>query len=155
MSAENIAHALGGARREGREWRCRCPLHGGRSLMIRDHAGELLVYCFGGCADGAVYAELCRLGLLDDHAGGGRIYGFHRGARDRLHDDRLARSARAFALWREARNSAGTIVELYLAVRGIKLADLPTEARTKLRYHPNCSTQAASIASAGRAGRVR
>ena len=23
-------------------------------------------------------------------------------------------------------------------MRGIKLADLPTEARTKLRYHPNC-----------------
>jgi len=28
MTAADIAHALGDARREGRTWRCRCPLHG-------------------------------------------------------------------------------------------------------------------------------
>ena len=27
MSAAEIAHALGDARREVRGWRCRCPLH--------------------------------------------------------------------------------------------------------------------------------
>jgi hypothetical protein len=29
MSAAAIAAVLGEARREGRVWRCRCPLHGG------------------------------------------------------------------------------------------------------------------------------
>ena len=32
VSAADIAVALGEARREGRGWRCRCPLHNGRSL---------------------------------------------------------------------------------------------------------------------------
>jgi len=38
MSAADIAVALGNARREGRGWRCRCPLHNGRSLTL--HNGE-------------------------------------------------------------------------------------------------------------------
>jgi len=38
MSAADIAIALGNARREGRGWRCRCPLHNGRSLTL--HNGE-------------------------------------------------------------------------------------------------------------------
>jgi hypothetical protein len=39
VTAENaaaIAATLGDARREGRAWRCKCPLHGGRSLVICD-----------------------------------------------------------------------------------------------------------------------
>ena len=36
MSAADIATALGNPRREGCAWRCRCPLHGGRSLVISD-----------------------------------------------------------------------------------------------------------------------
>jgi hypothetical protein len=43
-SAAVIAAALGDARREGGAWRCRCPLHGGRSLVIRDgDQGRVLV----------------------------------------------------------------------------------------------------------------
>jgi hypothetical protein len=34
MNAAVIAAAIGDARREGRDWRCRCPLHGRRSLLI-------------------------------------------------------------------------------------------------------------------------
>jgi hypothetical protein len=50
MSAAEIAHALGDARREGRGWRCRCPLHGERSLTLRDReCGRLLITCWGGC----------------------------------------------------------------------------------------------------------
>jgi hypothetical protein len=33
MNAAAIAATLGDARREGRAWRCRCPLHGGRSRV--------------------------------------------------------------------------------------------------------------------------
>ena len=39
MTAETIAKALDDARRERWAWRCRRPLHGGRSPVIRD-AGE-------------------------------------------------------------------------------------------------------------------
>ena len=50
MSAADIAHALGDARREGRGCRTRCPWHGGRSLTLRDgDGGRLPVWCFGGC----------------------------------------------------------------------------------------------------------
>jgi hypothetical protein len=43
-AAQKIASALGDAQREGRGWRCRCPLHGGRSLVIGDgKRGRLLV----------------------------------------------------------------------------------------------------------------
>jgi hypothetical protein len=37
MTAAEIAAALGDARREGRAWRC--PLHSGRSLVLRDGNG--------------------------------------------------------------------------------------------------------------------
>jgi len=50
VTAAKIAAALGDARREGRAWRCRCPLHGGRSLVLRDGiGGRLLVTCWGRC----------------------------------------------------------------------------------------------------------
>ena len=35
MNAAQIAHALGDAHREGRAWRCRCPVHVGLSLRHR------------------------------------------------------------------------------------------------------------------------
>jgi hypothetical protein len=46
MSAADIAHALGDARREGRTWRCRYVLHGRRSLILcNGDGGRLLVWC--------------------------------------------------------------------------------------------------------------
>ena len=48
MTAADTAHALGDARREGRGWRSRCPLHGGRTLTLRDGDGGRF-WCFGGC----------------------------------------------------------------------------------------------------------
>ena len=84
MSAADIAVALGGARREGRGWRCRCPLHQGRSLTLRDgEGGCVLVTCWGGCDRLDVLAELRRRGLLDGQD--------------------VARTTRAFAIWHEAR----------------------------------------------------
>jgi putative DNA primase/helicase len=50
---------------------------------------------------------------------------------DRL--DEAARTARALAVWRESRPAAGTIVESYLANRGLAL--LPPQY---LRFHPAC-----------------
>jgi hypothetical protein len=66
MNAANIATALGDARREGRAWRCRCPLHGGRSLLMRDgEGGRVLVKCWAGCSPLDVLSEPRRRGLLD------------------------------------------------------------------------------------------
>jgi hypothetical protein len=59
MNAADIARSLGDAGREGQTWRCRCPLHGGRSLTLRDgDGGTLLAWCFGGCDSREVFAEL-------------------------------------------------------------------------------------------------
>jgi hypothetical protein len=63
-TAAEIAAALEG-RREGRQWRCLCPIHGGRSLLVRDgDAGRILVFCHGGCETRDVLAELRRSGLI-------------------------------------------------------------------------------------------
>ena len=75
MSAAAVAAALGDAKREGRNWRCRCPLHGGCSLMLADgRDGKLLVTCYGGnCDRNEVLAELRRRGLLPEPGGGKSI----------------------------------------------------------------------------------
>lgn len=133
MTAAEIARALGGARREGREWRCRCPLHGGRSLLLRDGADGLLAYCHGGCDDGAVYAELRRRGLVEGRTGDQQHRQF-RYVETELHQrDDAIRTARALTIWREAMPAAGTIAETYLRSRGIVVRPPPS-----LRFHPRC-----------------
>jgi hypothetical protein len=134
-SAEEIAAALGG-RREGRNWRCRCPLHGGFSLTLRDgDAGQVLATCWGGCVD--VLAELRRCGLLDSHGASYQPPSFTQRRRDGT-EGNAARTARALAIWHESRPIAGTIAERYLMSRGIVLDGLAAEVRANLRYHPGC-----------------
>lgn len=48
MDAETIANSLEG-KREHNQWRCLCPVHGGRSLMVKDAGNRPVVHCFGGC----------------------------------------------------------------------------------------------------------
>jgi putative DNA primase/helicase len=128
-TAAEIAAALEG-RREGRQWRCRCPIHGGRSLLVRDgDAGRILVFCHGGCEPRDVLAELRRSGLL-----GGSSKNYHLPPMRRNdRRDKAARTAWALAVWRDGRPAAGTIVESYLANRGLAL--LPSQY---LRFHPAC-----------------
>jgi putative DNA primase/helicase len=129
ISAAEIAAALGG-RREGRQWRCRCPVHGGRSLFVRDgDVGRILVFCHGGCEARDVLAELRRSGLLCGPSENYQLPAMHR----RFCPDEVARTARALTLWREAWSTAGTIVETYLANRGLALVPLQC-----LRFHPAC-----------------
>jgi hypothetical protein len=106
-SAGEIAAALEG-RREGRQWRCRCPIHGGRSLLVRDgDAGRILVFCHGGCKARDVLAELRRSGLL-----GGPSENYHPSENYQLsamrrndRPDEAVRTARALAVWRETRQA--------------------------------------------------
>jgi putative DNA primase/helicase len=128
-SAAEIAAALGG-RLEGRQWRCRCPIHGGHSLCVCDgEAGRILVFCRGGCEARAVLAELRRSGLLGGPSENHQSPAMHRVD----HTYEAVRTARALAVWRESRPANGTIVETYLANRGLAL--LPPYC---LRFHARC-----------------
>jgi putative DNA primase/helicase len=130
MTADAIANALGDARREGRGWRCRCPLHGGRSLVLRDgHDGRVLVTCWGGCDRFAVLAELRRCGLM----AGGRDF-TPRFVSSSYRVDDAKRARRALNIWHDASDGANTIVRRYLATRGI----MPGHWPTSLRFHARC-----------------
>jgi hypothetical protein len=136
MSAGDIACALGDARREGREWRCRCPLHGGRSLFLRDGEDDrLLVNCFGGCDGRAVIVELHRLGLLTGHDAR-RHDDDHRrrdNRRDFNHERDVLRIAQARQIWDETRPAQDSPVAVYLASRHITIPPPPS-----LRFAPRC-----------------
>jgi putative DNA primase/helicase len=129
VSAAALAAALGDAQREGSAWRCRCPLHGGRSLLLRDGAaGCLLVTCWGGCDRRDVLVELHRRGLLGGRAG----YASDIVPVRRRDDDE--RMAWARGIWRGAGDGDGTVAARYLATRGIELEHWPAT----LRFHPRC-----------------
>jgi putative DNA primase/helicase len=69
--AEEIARHLGGAERSGEWWRCRCPVHNGKSssLALRDTTTGLAVKCFAGCTRWAIMQELARRGLIKQPQG--------------------------------------------------------------------------------------
>ena len=130
MSAADIAVALGDARREGRGWRCRCPLHNGRSLTLRDgDGGRLLAWCFGGCDSRDVFTELRRRGLLDARSTAYRSAKTSQ-RRDAVRTD-AQRSRAALAIWQSATPAGGTQAQNYLVSRGLHLPPPPT-----LRFHP-------------------
>lgn len=121
MTPVEIAAALDG-REEGQGWRCRCPVHGGRSLLLADgRAGRLLIKCWAGCASRDVLAELRRRGLF---AGIGdprpqrpdpeKI----RRQREAEVADQRKRTALALDMWRESESPQGAAAERYLRSRG-------------------------------------
>jgi putative DNA primase/helicase len=129
-TAERIAAALGDAQREGRRWRCRCPLHGGRSLVLFDgHNGRVLLTCWGGCDRLAVLAELRRCGLMAE----GREF-TARIISSTCRTDDAKRIRRALNIGQQAKDGADTIVRRYLATRGITLVRWPAS----LRFHSRC-----------------
>lgn len=67
VSLEAIIQALDG-RREGREHRCRCPVHDGRSLMAGGTEEKPLVHCKNGCEQEAVIDALKEMGLWTNGA---------------------------------------------------------------------------------------
>jgi hypothetical protein len=135
VSAAKIAHALGDARREGRAWRCRCPLHGGRSLVVKDGLEQLLITCWAGCDRLEVLSELRRCGLLEENSQPERKD--FRVTRRLLREDsqtETRRIARALGIWTQAQPGSGTLVEVYLRSRGITLHPWPIT----LRFRPQC-----------------
>lgn len=63
MDAATIAAELEG-RKEGSQYRCRCPVHGGHSLMVKDGVDRPLVHCFGGCEAHEILSELRSRNLM-------------------------------------------------------------------------------------------
>jgi putative DNA primase/helicase len=126
MTASDLASVLGG-KKEGREWRCNCPVHGGRSLSITEKDGRLLIVCRAGCPQDQVIKELRRLELW-----GG----------DTVHipppvpeppDEKERRIEKAEKIWGESHPiTPGDSVHLYLENRGIILDQYPPD----LHYHP-------------------
>jgi putative DNA primase/helicase len=133
MRAEIIARALGG-RKAGGGWMARCPTHDDRepSLAIRyAHNGKVLVCCHAGCEQGRVIAALRWRGLWDQN-GHRQIKrsALHAAANERPDRDDARRSKAALAIWRATTPAGGTMVETYLASRGLKLPLPP-----RLHFH--------------------
>ena len=117
MKAAEIAAALGRARREGRNWRCLCPVHRGCSLTLRDGSKALLVKCWAGCNSDEVLAELRQRGLLDGRSDAAQPSPVVARGDDRA--DAAERTAWALRIWHAARDARGSPVAGYLAGRGI------------------------------------
>lgn len=129
MSAEAIARTLGG-HKAGGSWMARCPAHEDRepSLAIRDgDQGRVLVRCHAGCEQRDVIAILRHRGLWS----GSTFVARPSAAVPSNTTEALERSAAAIRLWEGCRGVAGTIVETYLATRG-----LVVPAAADLRFHP-------------------
>jgi putative DNA primase/helicase len=135
MNAETVARALGGRCRSGRWWRCRCPVHQGKSesLSLRDGDSRLILKCWAGCTARDVLNELARLGLLAGQSWPTPVDGDEPyRERDRL--DRARRIANAKDLFfNKSRPAAGTVVERYLVSRGIEIAP-PDTIRASARW---------------------
>ncbi len=133
MTAERIARALGG-RKTGACWMARCPVHGDHdpSLSIREDRGKVLVRCHAGCEQRDVIAELARRGLWNRRSAlqtcgkpgiaWPRSGPYHR-------DDN--RTNTALSIWHTCVGARDTLVESYLAGRGLSMQLQPS-----IRFHP-------------------
>ena len=147
MTAEEIARALGG-RKIGHQWMARCPAHVDirPSLSIdTGYSGDVVVYCHAGCSQAAVLSALRRQlwGAVDPpkwrlvrHLDKDRAIGADLGKRTKA----------AFAIWRRAEPAAGSVVQRYLAYRGITCT-LPNTLRVlPALKHPSGDICSAMIA---------
>ena len=134
MTAETIAKALGG-RKAGGGWMARCPAHDDRkpSLSIRDArrrqgAGALPCRLRPGARDRRS-AVARPVGRRTVRAASSRTAP-RAAATSKPDRDDAKRSEAALAIWQSATPADGTLVETYLASRGLHLPPPPT-----LRFH--------------------
>jgi len=133
-----IAHALGEAVRDGKGWRCRCPVHGGARSNLSLKPGDavpLMVKCWSrGCDPRDVLAALRHRGLLDDGRGGFGVT--HRPEVQPVRSAKplLAAGDNWRIIWREAVDLVDNPGAAYLAGR---LGRRPARI-ADLRYHPRC-----------------
>lgn len=142
MSIATIAKALGGAKRNGDGWLCKCPIHTDRtpSLSIRqNHNGELLVHCFTGCDWKAVKDELKARGLMNG-------FEVKREKKPQLLKPQEQNLA-AVRIWTESIPATDTQAQDYLRLRGYR-GEIPPSIRFHSRLkHPNGSFYPALVAA--------
>lgn len=126
MTAETIAKTLGG-RKAGGGWAARCPAHDDRtpSLSIRStDDGKVLVHCHAGCGQEQVVSALRSRGLWTSNGPPNQRPSVQ-------YKDDTKRSKAALSIWQAATPAANTVIESYLASRGLQLPPFST-----LRFHP-------------------
>lgn len=119
MRAEEIAARLNARRVGPRHWVARCPAHDDRnpSLSIGvGSSGQPLLHCFSGCD----FREICAAIGVEAGALGAHDEPIPPSAAQiaKLNDCE-GRSAMAVKLWSSAAKAKGTLVETYLASRGL------------------------------------
>ncbi len=157
LTAEYVARALGGARRNGDNWLCRCPVlsHGrGRgdqnpSLSLRDgEGGQLLVHCFAGCDPRDVLHELRIQGLTRGSVGDFQPRPVKPSLPKTADQDAIGRSMAARKVWQLAGPATGTAVEAYLRARAITCPIPPTiRFHPALKHHPTGTTWPAMVSA--------
>lgn len=126
-----IARSLGG-HRAGRGWVARCPAHDDRkpSLSIGEgRDGTVLIHCHAGCDQQRVLRALREAGYWD--AAGHLRNRSPTSVTPAPGDDDGAKARAALALWDSSLPTAGTLVEVYLASRRLRL-----HVPERLRFHP-------------------
>jgi hypothetical protein len=142
LTAEQLAEALG-ARRSGRQWKCRCIVHEDRnpSMMIFDGREAVQVRCMAGCDPADIIAVLKARGLWsgDDQQDDSRRLSVHHNpvSQEAQKRDRALKRMREIArnIFAEAAPIEGTLAQRYFEQR-----DLWSVARmvADIRYHPSC-----------------
>jgi putative DNA primase/helicase len=114
--AESLARALDG-RKTGAGWTARCPAHedGTPSLSITQAGARVLVHCFAGCDQARLLAVLRERGLWCANP---KVQW-----RPAAKPKPPTPSVEALSLWRQAHPARGTLVERYLASRGLRLPE--------------------------------
>lgn len=129
MTAHDLASALEG-RREGHEWRARCPVHGGKSLSVTEKDGRILLVCRAGCPQEAVIKALREAGLW----GSGDGYEMPAPPPEPDPTEQERKIDKAENMWEQAAPiREGDPVWLYLKNRGITLETWPEDLRTHPR----------------------
>jgi putative DNA primase/helicase len=147
ISAEEILRPLGGHKVHGRCW-ARCPAHWDirSSLLIgTGGAGEVVACCYAGCPQHAVIEALrSRLWGSAEPANWRLVR--HLDQHHAVGADLGKRTEAAFAIWRRAESAAGSVLERYLAHRGIT-CKLPKTLRVLPELkHPSGDIYSAMIA---------
>lgn len=136
-------------RRAGRAWMALCPFHQEKSPSFNVDDGRGTYHCFGCAAHGSVFDWVMHVDQVDFAEAVRRLAegeGIGTAApapvateRERARTSEVVDSmAVARWLWRSAQPASGSIVERYLASRGLRLDGLP-DGIGALRFHPRAA----------------
>jgi putative DNA primase/helicase len=147
MRAGSIAIALGG-RKAGRGWSARCPAHDDRnpSLSLRDDPkGGVWVRCFAGCPNNEVITSLRAMGLWTLRNSPKISTTLVKQTVISSAIDDQKRTSHALSVWDSSVSAKGTLVESYLASRGLYLPDT-SALRHQVLKHPSGGVWSVMIA---------